>query len=439
MDGLLDFLNIGFLHDLLPSSWFEGAHQHFGAGLTDEMIVQSVQEASDFFNMNAPMNIHEDWTTGVMTGMSFTENDDILVFNRQQMLDMGITDKEGFDLVMTHEGAHRKLQGMGTGFSSHQEELCCDYMAGVRAGLNGMAEGKMEASLAGTVESPSHPDGALRVEAIEAGVAFAHKYQSEHDGIAPTFSDCLADFEGSKVYGSTLPQEPGHINLRPEVALADTDTLHPQLQREIKGFTQADVDWYEHQARISSGSEQDHWISEAKWAKAHLHSFADGGSSSVEELPQMEIKGFTQVDVDWYEHQARISSGSEQDHWIKEAKWAKAHLHSFAAEEPAEAPNQEIHEFHGGAYGNAKGDYWDDSYPTDEEDGGRLKPLFVDNRSYHLHEAQVAKENAEWHDKRANDALARGDVSAAKDHADRAASYRREQQEHIDTSKKCTK
>lgn len=34
---------------------------------------------------------------------------------------MGITDKEGFDLVMTHEGAHRMLQGLQnrTGFNSH--------------------------------------------------------------------------------------------------------------------------------------------------------------------------------------------------------------------------------------------------------------------------------------------------------------------------------
>jgi hypothetical protein len=387
MDGLFDFLNVGFLHDLLPSSWFDDAHQHFGAGLTDEMIVQSVQEASAFFNMNAPMNIHEDWTTGVMTGMSFTENDDILVFNRQQMLDMGITDKEGFDLVMTHEGAHRKLQGLDTGFTPHQEELCCDYMAGVRAGLNNMAEGKMAASLADTSESSSHPDGAVRVEAIKAGVTFAHDYMEAHNGVPPTFSDCLENFNKTDVYAATLPQEPGHINLRPEHAFAETEGLHPQLQREIKGFTQADVDWYE--------------------------------------------------------HQARISSGSEQDHWIKEAKWAKAHLHGFAAEQPDETPNQEIHEFGGGAFGNAKGDYWDDSYPTDDEDDGRfgrrIRPLFVDDRSYHLHEAQVAKENAEWHDKRANDAIARGDLSAAKDHASRAASYRKEQQEHIDTSKKCTK
>lgn len=63
----------------------------------------------------------------------------------------------------------------------------------------------------------------------------------------------------------------------------------------------------------------------------------------------------------------------------------------------------------------------------------------MDNRSYHLHEAKVAKENAEWHDKRANDAISRGDFSAAKDYAARAASYRKSQQGHIDTSKKCTK
>lgn len=328
MDGLFDFLNIGFLHDLLPSSWFDDAHQHFGAGLTDEMIVQSVQEASDFFNMNAPMNIHEDWTTGVMTGMSFTENDDILVFNRQQMLDMGITDKEGFDLVMTHEGAHRKLQGMDTGFTSHQEELCCDYMAGVRAGLNGMAEGKMEASLAGTAESPSHPDGALRVEAIEAGVAFAHDYMEAHDGVPPTFSDCLEHFNQTDVYASTMPQEPDHINLRPE--------------------------------------------------------------------------------------------------------------HAFASEEASDVLEQEVQEFHhGGQYGNATGDYIDDSHSVIGEHG-ELKG-WIDNRSTHLQWAQEAKENAEWHEKRSKDAIARGDISAAKSHADSAAMYRKQERDEIAASNKCTK
>lgn len=222
MDGLLDFLNVDFLQNHLPDSLFDNFHKAWGDSLTDEMVLLSVQEASDFFNLHAPMDVHEDWTTGVITGIPFTENDDILVFNRQQMLDMGITDKEGFDLVMTHEGAHRALQGMNTGFDSHQEELCCDYMAGVRAGLNGMDEGKMEASLSGTAESESHPDGAARVEAIEAGVSFAHDYMEAHNGTPPTFSDCLDHFNQTDVYASTVtPQEDGHVNLRPDAAFAD--------------------------------------------------------------------------------------------------------------------------------------------------------------------------------------------------------------------------
>lgn len=237
-----NFIDPNFLHDLLSSDWLENAHQHFGTDLTDDMIVQSVQEASDFFNMNAPMNVHEDWTTGVITGMSFTENDDILVFNREQMQSMGITDKEGFDLVMTHEGAHRALQGLNTGFDSHQEELCCDYMAGVRAGLNGMDEGKLSASLSDAEESQTHPDGAARVKAIEEGVSFAHEYMESHNGTPPAFSDCLEHFEN--LYASNELDQ-GQINLRPEsnvvtgLSESDTDNL---------GVSSKDIDDLERKA-----------------------------------------------------------------------------------------------------------------------------------------------------------------------------------------------
>lgn len=284
MEGLFDFI-----YDHLPDSWFDNFHKAWGDSLTDEMVLQSVQEASDFFNMNAPMDVHEDWTTGVMTGIPFTENDDILVFNRQQMLDMGITDKEGFDLVMTHEGAHRALQGLNTGFDSHQEELCCDYMAGVRAGLNGMDEGKMEASLSGTAESESHPEGTTRVAAIEAGVSFAHDYMEAHNGVPPTFSDCLDHFNQTDVCASTIsPQEAEHVNLRPDAAFGD---------------------------------------------------------------------------------------------------------------------------IHG----------------------------FVNDKSYHLDRAESAQHNAEWHEKRAEAAIARGDLSAAKEHTNKAEFFRKWEQDHIESAQRSTK
>lgn len=240
MEGLFDFI-----YDHLPDSWFDHFHNVWGEGLTDEMVLQSVQEASDFFNMNAPMDVHEDWTTGVMTGMAMTENDDILVFNRSQMEQMGITDKEGFDLVMTHEGAHRALQGLNTGFDSHQEELCCDYMAGVRAGLNGMDEGKMAASLENTIESETHPDGAARVQAIEAGVAFAHEYMEAHNGTPPTFSDCLEHFEQKY---DIAQNNSNQINLRPE----NEQGLHAYSQREInshKSHAEHDMGYWKAEVR----------------------------------------------------------------------------------------------------------------------------------------------------------------------------------------------
>ena len=358
-------LNLDFLHEHLPTSWFENMHHTYE--LTDEDIVKSVQEASNFFNMDEPAEIHEGWTTGVLTGLSFTADDDILVFNREQLYDLGINDKETFDLVMTHEGAHRALQSIAeeNDYTSHQEELCCDYMAGVRAGLNGMDEGKMIASLENTPESATHPGGVARVHAVEAGVAFANDYIDSHNGKPPTFSDCLDYFEKSDIYIKTLPYTE-QINLTQE----GMDTLNPHVQMAIKGFTQADVDWYEHQARISHGSEQAHWLKEAQWARDH-------------------IKGFTQADVDWYEHQARISHGSEQAHWLKEAQWARDHIHSFVGR--------------GGTYGNATGDYWDDSHPTDWDDEhptrrlGGIRAFTQADVDWYEHQARITSGSEQIH------------------------------------------
>ena len=110
------------------------------------------------------------------------------------MKEMGITDREGFDLVMTHEGAHRALQFMEGRYNSQQEELCCDFMAGVRAGLNGMDEGKIIRSLEDTLESDSHPDGLLRAEAISSGAQYAKEYMAINNE-APSFSECLERFD----------------------------------------------------------------------------------------------------------------------------------------------------------------------------------------------------------------------------------------------------
>ena len=163
LDGLQPLQNV------FPDEWFDDVRQLYGESLSDEMISQSVEETCDFFHIEEPAIVSEGWTTGVYPNDDFTLQDDVLIFNREQLLDMGISGKDGLDLVMTHEGTHRVLQGMEhLEFDVHQEELCCDYIAGVRAGLNGIDVSQIENSLRYTPESETHPAGVDRVEAIQA-------------------------------------------------------------------------------------------------------------------------------------------------------------------------------------------------------------------------------------------------------------------------------
>ena len=227
----LDNLNIDTLQplqDIFPDGWFDDVRQMYGENLSDEMISQSVEETCDFFHIEEPAMVSEGWTTGVYPNNDFTLQDDVLIFNREQLLDMGISGKDGLELVMTHEGTHRVLQGMEhIEFNSHQEELCCDYMAGVRAGLNGIDVSQMENSLMYSPESETHPAGADRVESIEAGVRFAQQYYAEYN-MAPTFDECLDDF-----------CEINEIEQDEQIVLRSDDA---ENEVSFKGYTKSEID-----------------------------------------------------------------------------------------------------------------------------------------------------------------------------------------------------
>ena len=290
VDKPSDSLSIDFILGLFNRDFLDNIHNSYGFNLSDDEIAESVQKASDFFHLSSPKEIREDWTTGVILGMSHKENDDILCYNREQMKEIGISDREGFDLVMTHEGAHRALQNMEGRLSSHQEELCCDFLAGVRAGLNGMDAEKLVKSLEDTTECVSHPSGLLRAEAIRSGAQYAKEYLAMNNE-APTFSKCIERFE-----------------------------------KKLDGM-----------------------------------------------------------------------------------------------------------------YGNVAEIQHDINLKEDISINAEIKALFVDDRAYHLREAQTAKEWAQWRHKRANEAIAKGDLTLAKDHTSKAESYERKANEHIQTATKCTK
>lgn len=185
LDMANDFQNIDF-------DSFRGI---YGSEFTDEMITHSVQSASDFFHIENPGVVYlSPSDTGVYLQDTHIFGDDVLNIDVHQLQSMGISTQDSLDLVMTHETAHRILQGMeDLNLTFHQEELCCDFMAGVRAGLNGIDISQMEHSLENTTDSITHPDGHLRVDALREGVEFVQSFMAENLS-APSFDECLNHF-----------------------------------------------------------------------------------------------------------------------------------------------------------------------------------------------------------------------------------------------------
>ncbi len=231
--------------------------------LPDDMVLNAVTRACDFFGIpEVPViNAHG---TCVWPNDSSTYNDDVLGFNREQLMNLGVSGEDSLTLIYTHECAHRTLQSTYT--DDWEEELACDFFAGVHAGMKGMNIDNFEASLGQTPGGDSHPNGALRADFIEYGKQIAEEM---HDrGIEVTYEGCIERLN------QHLEDKGGLIDEYRERFCSNgiVDDDNPTVSKGVKGATMADVEWYEHQARISSGSEQEHWIKEAKWSRAHLGS-----------------------------------------------------------------------------------------------------------------------------------------------------------------------
>lgn len=322
------------IHEAYNSNAMNLSNDINDVNLPDEMVAKAVTRACDFFGIPEVPVID---AQGVCVWPNDTDslNDDVFGFNREQLMKLGITGEDSLTLIYTHECAHRTLQAAFN--DNWEEELACDFFAGVHAGLNDISIDNFEAALGQTPGGDTHPNGALRANFIEYGQQVAQDLLAR--GVEPTYDNCLNRLnEHIEEKSGLIAEYRSQVGSIPSDAASTLTDIH--ISGEAKNATMADVDWYEHQARISSGTEQEHWIKEAQWARDHLKSnlvsegsqhfssaqssFRDGQNVHIEGKP----KCATQSDLDFYEHQARITSGSEQEHWIKEAQWARNHLKS---------------------------------------------------------------------------------------------------------------
>lgn len=182
-------------NNMITNAWDAGLSEMYENPLFYEMIEDSVGRACDFFQIEHPAITGPEHSTSVSFGG--TNANDYSFFNCAQLEDMGITGRDGLDLLMTHEGTHRMLQGMEMELNSHQAELCCDYMTGVRAGLNGIDASRLIDALGNTTDSETLPEGTFRAAAIQAGMEYAKQFEQQQP---PTFSTCLEKFMSGSMH-----------------------------------------------------------------------------------------------------------------------------------------------------------------------------------------------------------------------------------------------
>lgn len=207
--------------------------------LPDEMVASAVHRACTFFGLPDAPTINADGTC-VWPNNPGDYKDDVFGFNRQELMSIGINGEDSLALIYTHECAHRALQN-NSNLNSWEEELACDFFAGLHAGLNHIDVSNFEAALGETPGGESHPAGALRAIFIEEGVRVAEKMASTHDEV--TFGNCMDSF-------MSFLEEKGNLvsEYMEHDVPNDSSVMHLQ-EGEAKHLWIDDRDWHMKEAQ----------------------------------------------------------------------------------------------------------------------------------------------------------------------------------------------
>lgn len=260
-----------FTHTL--SHFHQAFHEY---GLPDDVVENAVHEACVFLHMN-DLDIQGAKLTGVYVNDPTTLGDDVLGFNRQQLLDMGVHDEKTLSLICTHEAAHCLLQYLSSTHSltNWQTELSCDAFMGVRAAVEGLDIEAVKATLSDTEASPTHPDGQLRLHYIDVGKQIGEDLKSH--GIPITTDNIL-----ERLY-AYLQEDAGQI-LHQEVVAHEIATEHGGGDRHLdsgeqRGYTREEINRKISKAKLEMAREE----SNMRHLRLMINSKADMGEPNSAE------------------------------------------------------------------------------------------------------------------------------------------------------------
>lgn len=186
-------------------------------GLTEFDCVNGIKAACDFFAIPMPAHII-DFTDEPVGGTMFVNKnpdsfaDDIICYDLEELKRLGIYGKDAFTLVITHECTHRILQNTrmpGLNGGRWEEELCCDFFMGVRAGLDHISHKSFEIVRNGFAlcdGAQSHPVGTLRQEILTYGLMYVGYFDLIHH-IKRTIPEYLMKFNEWRIKNDSRIKE----------------------------------------------------------------------------------------------------------------------------------------------------------------------------------------------------------------------------------------
>lgn len=232
--------------------------------IPDEAITASVSNACEFFGLPEVPIVNSEgvcvWSNDTQTTL-----DDVFGVNREQLSDMGIISEDSITLAYTHECAHRALQGCDD-ITGINEELACDFFTGIHAGLNDIDSSQFEEALGKTTGGETHPDGEIRVKAMEYGKQIAEEIQAQ--GITPNFEYCLDRFENFQTEQTNIAStDASSANQTSEISFGSAYSKEEYAAKAENCYKEADK-YYDKAQRDEKPSDKAHDLEQAeKWRR----------------------------------------------------------------------------------------------------------------------------------------------------------------------------
>lgn len=204
IEGLMKAVEVNALKELknwtnslefkLPDlSKFVSDKENVNDAVLANRIEAAAHSSNKFFNL-PDVRVEAGESIAVAENSAVSMTDDVFKYNLEQFKKMGCTSFEDMSKVWAHECGHRLLQNYSLG--SWGGELGADFFAGVRSEMLGLPKSNFEKFLGSTKASDSHPDGKLRMQAMDYGRSVVAQLKKE--GKVPTLENCLEAYGQSR-------------------------------------------------------------------------------------------------------------------------------------------------------------------------------------------------------------------------------------------------